>query len=49
MVTCDMWEVASIEWPGCKVTQAANPDGSLKITHKYLNPAFVQIGGGGCD
>jgi hypothetical protein len=49
MVTCDMWEVATIEWDSGKVTQVKNPDGSLKITHKYLNPAFVQIGGGGCD
>jgi hypothetical protein len=44
-----MWEVATIEWDSGKVTQVKNPDGSLKITHKYLNPAFVQIGGGGCD
>ena len=49
MFKCDMWEVAVIKWPSGAVTEVKNPDGSLKITHKYQNPGFVQIGGGTCD
>ncbi|MBM4397591.1 MAG: hypothetical protein FJ087_18125 [Deltaproteobacteria bacterium] len=45
---CDLWEVAEIVWPGGMVKKITNPDGSLKITHKYQNPGFVQIGGGSC-
>ena len=48
MFQCDLWEVATIEWPSGTITQVKNPDGSLKITHGYQNPAFVQIGGGTC-
>lgn len=48
MMKCDMWDVATIEWPSGKVTGVTNPDGSLKITHNYAHPAFVQIGGGTC-
>jgi hypothetical protein len=49
MFRCDMWEVATISWDSGAVAQVKNPDGSLKITHKYQNPAFVQIGGGTCE
>jgi hypothetical protein len=48
MFECDMWEVATIDWPTGKVTKVLNSDGTLKITHKYQNPAFVQISGGTC-
>ena len=48
MFTCDMWEAATIEWPTGAVKQVQKDDGSLKITHNYANPAFVQIGGGNC-
>lgn len=49
MFRCDMWEALTIDWPTGKATQVTNSDGSLKITNKYVNPAFVQIGGGSCE
>ena len=48
MFTCDLWEVATIEWPSGEVKAVNNSDGSSRITHDYQNPAFVQIGGGNC-
>jgi hypothetical protein len=46
---CDMWEVATIAWPAGTTDAVMNPDGSLKITPHYMNPAFVTVGGGGCN
>lgn len=48
MYKCDMWDVATIEWPAGAVHKVTKADGSFKITAGYINPAFVQIGGGSC-
>ena len=46
LMPCDMWEVATIEWPSGKVKLVTelNP-GQYKITPAYTNPFFV----GHCD
>jgi hypothetical protein len=49
MYRCDMWEVATITWPQGIVTPVTRTDGTLKITPKYENEAFVSISGGNCD
>ncbi len=48
MFTCDMWEVATISWPECRITAIQAPTGGPKIVHHYQNPAFVQIGAPDC-
>lgn len=48
MFECDMWEVATICWPECKITAIQAPEGGPKIIHHYQNPAFVQIGSQDC-
>lgn len=48
MFKCDMWEVATICWPDCKITAIQGPQGGPKITHNYQNPAFVTIGSPEC-
>ncbi len=37
---CDLWEVATFEWPSGKVTAVTNATGDLKITNRYQNPDF---------
>lgn len=44
MTTCDMWEVATISWPDCKITAIQAADGGPKIIHHYQHPAFTKIG-----
>lgn len=47
--TCDLWEVARITWgPTPKVEGVQNPDGSQKITPKYMPKDFAQPGGTNC-
>lgn len=48
MFTCDMWEVATISWPDCRITAIQAAEGGPKIVHHYQNPAFVQIGSQDC-
>lgn len=48
MFTCDMWEVATISWPECRITAIQGPQGGPKIIHHYQNPAFVQIASPDC-
>ncbi len=48
MFTCDLWEVATISWPDCRITAIQSPEGGPKIVHHYQNPAFVQIGSQAC-
>ena len=49
VLRCDLWDVGTIDWPSGTFTPRVQADGSPKITHHYLNPAFVQISGGSCD
>jgi hypothetical protein len=49
MYRCDFWDVATIAWPSGAVTKVTRTDGTPKITAGYINPAFVQIGGGSCE
>jgi hypothetical protein len=44
MFTCDLWEVATIHWPDCRITSIQAPQGGPKIVHRYQNPDFVAIG-----
>jgi hypothetical protein len=39
---CDMWNVATIEWPSGKVTLKQASDGGYAITPNYNNPFFFQ-------
>jgi len=48
MYKCDFWEAATISWPSGRVEAVQKPDGSLKITSNYMDPAFVVVGGGSC-
>ncbi len=48
MKRCDLWEVATIEWPAKTVTPVTLPNGSPKVTPGYMNPAFVVVGGAAC-
>jgi len=48
MFTCDLWEVATISWPDCRITAIQAAEGGPKILHNYQNPAFTQIGSPGC-
>ena len=41
MNTCDMWDVATIDWPSGQVKSVLDASGGPKITHCYQNPAFV--------
>ena len=49
MVTCDMWDVATIQWKSGQFTSIQNAQGGLKITPCYRNPTFVEIAGDTCD
>jgi len=40
MVSGDMWDAATIEWPSGKVTQIVGADSPYKITPQYANPEF---------
>ena len=46
---CDLWDVATIQWPQGAITSGKNPDGSQRITHGYQHPAYAKVGGGGCN
>ena len=48
MNKCDMWEVATVDWGTGQFTSIQNPQGGLKITPCYQNPAFAQIVGSVC-
>ncbi|MFH1531298.1 MAG: choice-of-anchor D domain-containing protein [Pseudomonadota bacterium] len=42
LMPCDMWEVATVEWPSGKVKLVTDLDGAqYKITPTYTNPFFV--------
>ena len=45
LLTCDLWEAATVEWPSGAVKAVDLPSGGLKITHAYQNTTFAQIGG----
>ena len=39
---CDMWEVATVEWPSGKVKLVTELNGAqYKITPAYTNPFFM--------
>jgi len=40
MITCDMWEAVTVDWPTAKITTITNTDGSLKLIPMYSNPYF---------
>jgi hypothetical protein len=41
LVGCDMWDVATIEWPSGQVKMVTDPgSGGYKITPNYANPFF---------
>lgn len=48
METCDLWEVATIDWPSGEVAPILHKNGDPKIIGSYANPAFVQYGGTNC-
>jgi len=40
LVPCDMWEVATIDWPTGKVKLVTDTNGGYKITPSYVSPFF---------
>ena len=40
MMSCDMWEVCTVEWPSGKVKLVTNAGGEYKITPNYESPFF---------
>jgi hypothetical protein len=48
MAKCDLWEAAAIEWPAKVAKAVTRQDGSPKVTPRYMNDAFVVVGGQFC-